>query len=77
MRITKITVIRSVRTFLQAFLGALITAGAGVNWLDIEIKQAIVGILITSFFAGLSAMVMNLEVKENEDSKSSRRKNKK
>ena len=64
MKITKKTIIRSLRTFVQAFCGSLITAGAGIEWYNVDIKQAGIGILITSLFAGLSALGMNLEKAE-------------
>lgn len=59
--ITKNTLKRGIRTFFQAFLGAFITAGTGIMWYEVDIKQAIAGILMTSIFAGLSAVAMNLE----------------
>lgn len=61
MKITKNTLIRTIRTFFQAFFGAFVTAGTGIAWYDVDLKSAIVGILMTSLFAGLSAMLMNLE----------------
>lgn len=60
-KITKNTIIRSLRTFLQAFVGAFLTAGASIMWTDVDIKNALVGALLTSLFAGLSAIGMNLE----------------
>lgn len=63
-KITNFTLKRTIRTFFQAFLGAFITAGTGIMWNEVDIKSAIVGILMTSLFAGLSAMLMNLEDKE-------------
>lgn len=65
MKITKNTIKRAVRTFIQAFCGALITAGAGIEWANVDIKQAGIGILITSLFAGLSALAMNMESGKN------------
>lgn len=63
MKITKNTIRRAIRTFFQAFFGSFITAGAGIVWHEVDIKNAIIGILMTSVFAGLSAMFMNLENK--------------
>ena len=60
-KITKNTLKRGIRTFFQAFFGAFITAGTGVMWNEVDIKKAILGIMITSVFAGLSAICMNLE----------------
>lgn len=60
-QITKNTLKRGIRTFFQAFFGAFITAGTGVMWNEVDIENAILGILITSIFAGLSAICMNLE----------------
>lgn len=60
-QITNNTLKRGIRTFFQAFLGAFITAGTGIMWYEVDIKQAIAGILMTSIFAGLSAVAMNLE----------------
>ena len=64
-KITKNTIKRGLRTFFQAFFGAFVTAGAGIIWTDIDIKNALIGILLTSLFAGFSAIGMNLEIKEN------------
>lgn len=64
--ITKNTLKRAIRTFFQAFFGSFITAGTGVMWYEVNIKEAIIGVLMTSIFAGLSAVAMNLE-KEAED----------
>lgn len=61
--ITENTLKRGIRTFLQAFFGSFVTAGTGVIWYEVEIKNAILGILMTSIFAGLSAVCMNLESK--------------
>lgn len=61
MKITKNTIKRAVRTFLQAFFGSFITSGTGVIWYDINIKEAVLATLMTSIFAGLSAVYMNLE----------------
>lgn len=63
-KITDFTLKRGIRTFFQAFFGAFITAGTGIAWYDVEIKQAVIGILMTSIFAGLSAICMNLENRE-------------
>lgn len=60
-KITKTTMKRATRTFLQAFIGALISTGSAVTWFDVDIKEAVIGIFITSIFAGLSALGMNLE----------------
>lgn len=65
-KITSNTLKRGIRTFFQAFFGAFITAGTGVMWNEVDIKNAILGILITSIFAGLSAIAMNLESVEEE-----------
>ena len=64
MKITKETLRRGIRTFFQAFFGSFITAGTGVMWYDVDYKNAIIGILMTSIFAGLSAVCMNLEKEE-------------
>ena len=64
-KITKNTIRKGLRTFAQAFLGAFVTTGAGIIWTDIDIKNALIGILLTSLFAGFSAIGMNLETKEN------------
>lgn len=64
MKITKQTIIKAIRTFFQAFLGSFITLGAGIEWYNVSIKHAIVCTIITSLFAGLSAIVMNLEKEE-------------
>ena len=64
-KITKNTIMRGLRTFFQAFFGAFVTAGAGIIWAEIDIKNALIGILLTSLFAGFSAIGMNLEAKEN------------
>lgn len=61
MKITKNTIKRAVRTFFQAFFGSFITSGTGVMWYDINIKEAVLATLMTSIFAGLSAVYMNLE----------------
>jgi len=61
MKITENTLKRGIRTFLQAFFGAFVTAGTGIAWYDVDLKSAIIGILMTSIFAGLSAICMNLE----------------
>lgn len=63
-KITKNTIKKGLRTFFQAFIGAFLTAGAGVVWTDVDIKNALVGVLLASVFAGLSAIGMNLETKE-------------
>lgn len=63
-RVTDFTLKRTIRTFFQAFFGAFVTAGTGIMWNEVDIKSAIIGILMTSLFAGLSAMLMNLEDKE-------------
>lgn len=68
-QITNNTLKRGIRTFFQAFFGAFITAGTGIMWDEVNIGNAILGILITSIFAGLSAIAMNLEdveVKQDE-----------
>lgn len=62
--ITKNTLKRAIRTFFQAFFGSFITAGTGVMWYEVNIKEAIIGVLMTSIFAGLSAVAMNLEKEE-------------
>lgn len=64
-KITKNTIKKGLRTFFQAFVGAFITAGAGIIWTEIDIKNALIGILLTSLFAGLGALGMNLETKDN------------
>lgn len=64
-KMTKNTIFRGLRTFFQAFFGSFITAGAGIIWTDIDIKTALLGILLTSLFAGFGAIGMNLETKEN------------
>lgn len=61
MKITANTLKRGIRTFFQAFFGSFITAGTGVMWYEVNIKEAIIGVLMTSIFAGLSAVAMNLE----------------
>ena len=66
-RISKNTIRRAVRTFFQAFLGAFITAGTGIMWDEVNIVNAMLGILLTSTFAGLSALCMNLESKKEDD----------
>lgn len=66
MKITRETLRRGIRTFFQAFFGAFITAGTGIMWQEVDIKNAILGIIITSVFAGLSAICMNLENVEEE-----------
>lgn len=64
-KITKNTIRKGLRTFAQAFFGAFVTTGAGIIWTDIDIKNALIGILLTSLFAGFGAIGMNLETKEN------------
>lgn len=66
-RISKNTVIRTAKTFIQAFLGAFISAGMLVGWTDTDIKNSLSGCLLTGLFAGLSAIAMNLENKEVND----------
>ena len=61
MKITRNTMIRTIRTFVQAFVGSFITTGAGVLWFEVDLKEAIIATLMTSIFAGLSAVYMNLE----------------
>lgn len=61
MKITKKTIIRATRTFIQSFIGSFIATGGLVAWTDVEIKQALIGTLMTSVFSGLSAVLMNLE----------------
>ena len=65
MKITKTTIKRAVRTFIQAFCGALLSAGAGIEWYGVDIEKALLGVVITSIFAGLSACLMNLEKRDN------------
>lgn len=67
MKITANTLKRAIRTFLQSFFGAFITAGTGVMWCEVNIKEAIIGVLMTSIFAGLSAVCMNLEKEANNE----------
>ena len=52
---------------MQSFFGAFITAGTGVMWYEVNIKEAIIGVLMTSIFAGLSAVCMNLEKEANNE----------
>lgn len=66
-KITNNTLKRGMRTFFQAFFGSFITAGTGVMWYEVDIKQAIIGVLMTSIFAGLSAVAMNLEKEANNE----------
>lgn len=66
MKITKETLKRAIRTFFQAFFGSFIATGSGVVWYDVNIQEAIAATLITSAFAGLSAVYMNLE-KRNDN----------
>lgn len=68
-KITRKTIIKSIRTFIQAFVGSFISAGAIVGWTDTDIKNSLLGCLLTAIFAGLTATCMNLENKgdvENE-----------
>lgn len=71
MKITNKTLIKAIRTFIQAFFGSIITIGTGVMWYDVEIDKAIIGVFMTSIFAGLSAVTMNME-EENGIKKNSR-----
>lgn len=64
MKITKKTIVKAIRTFFQAFLGSFVTLGAGIEWYEVSIKHAIICTVITSLFAGLSALGMNLEKEE-------------
>ena len=61
MKITRNTIKRTIRTFFQAFIGSFIASGSGIVWYNIDIKEALIATFITSAFAGLSAMLMNLE----------------
>ena len=51
MKITKETLRRAIRTFIQAFCGALLSAGAGIEWYNVDIEKALLGVVITSIFA--------------------------
>lgn len=62
--ITKNTIKRGIRTFFQAALGSFVAASADIIWGEVDIKKTIVGLLITSVIAGLSAIAMNLEKEE-------------
>ena len=64
MKITKKTIVKAIRTFFQTFLGSFVTLGAGIEWYEVSIKHAIICTIITSLFAGLSALGMNLEKEE-------------
>lgn len=79
MKITKNTIKRAIRTFIQAFFGSFIATGSGVLWYDVDIKEAVFATFITSFFAGLSAVYMNLEKEEvkNGNSKTNNKKGRK
>lgn len=58
--ITKDTVERAVKTFLQAFLAYIVTVLAAGDYLEGEIsKKALVGLLMSALAAGVSA-VMNM-----------------
>ena len=58
--ITKDTVERAVKTFLQAFLAYIVTVLAAGDYLESEItKKALVGLLMSALAAGVSA-VMNM-----------------
>ena len=67
MKITKKTIYKALRTFLQTFFGTAITLGTSMNWLDIDFKQASFGILVSSVFSGLAAIGMNLESEDNNN----------
>ena len=64
-KITKNTIRKGLRTFAQAFFGAFVTSGAAIIWTEVDMLQALLGILLTSLFAGLGAIGMNLEKKED------------
>lgn len=66
MKITKKTIKRALRTFIQAFIGSAVATGGSMIWTDIDILKGLLAVLITSVFAGLSAIGMNLEKKEVE-----------
>lgn len=74
MKITKNTIKRAIRTFIQAFCGALLTAGAAIDWYNVDLKGAGLGVLITSLFAGLSALAMNMEEKNGINKNNKRKK---
>ena len=65
MKFTEQTLNRAVRTFIQAALSYMLVniAAAGFGDSDVNMKSALVGLIVASIAAGLSA-VMNLEKPE-------------
>ena len=65
MKITKQTLIRALRTFIQAALAYIAVNLAVVDFTDDKetLRSALIGLAVSSVAAGISA-VMNLERKE-------------
>lgn len=68
MKLTKNTIIRSLRTFVQAFLAYLVVNATMIDYTlgYSAIKMTIIGLVVSAVSAGIAAL-MNLEWGGNAD----------
>lgn len=60
-KITRMSLWRAFRTFIQVAIPAFVAGGYEIAWGDVDIPHTLLSLGIVSVFAGLNALVMNRE----------------